>query len=440
MTTERSIGRAAGDDGPIAALPGPGHHLAMKTPRRMPRAIVALLGTFALVAALGPTGATGSAAPADAPAAAPVPASVAPAAAPAVKLALAVSGLSSPVLVTNAADGSDRLFVVEQGGRIRVIRNGVLLPTPFLDIHTKVSHGAEQGLLGLAFHPDFKHNGKFYIDFTKADGATAIDEYHVSSDPDRANAATAHRILTIGQPYANHNGGGIAFGKDGYLYIGMGDGGGAGDPGNRARNINSLLGKMLRIDINGKSGGRQYRIPASNPYVGRPGRDEIWSIGLRNPWRWSFDRVKGDLWIGDVGQSRYEEIDRASVTQAKKLGRGADYGWRVVEGLKCYKPSSGCSTGGKAKPLVVYSHKQGCSVVGGYVYRGSAIPALAARYVFGDFCSGSIWSIPRTAAAPATKVLLKSTSLSISSFGEDEHGELYVVDLAGGAIYRFEAP
>jgi glucose/arabinose dehydrogenase len=353
-----------------------------------------------------------------------------------VRLAVVASGLDHPVLVTNARDGTNRLFVVEQPGRIRIIKAGVLLPTPFLDISDGLSKGAEQGLLGLAFHPDFRHNGRFYVDFTRADGDTAINEYRVSADPDVASKRTGRRIITIDQPFANHNGGGIAFGPDGYLWIGMGDGGGAGDPGNRARDLNSLLGKMLRIDVNRTSIGHNYRIPRSNPYVGRFGRDEIWSSGLRNPWRWSFDRVTGDLWIGDVGQDRYEEIDRSSTASGR--GRGVDYGWRVMEGNHCYRPGTGCTTRGKILPIVEYSHREGCSVIGGYVYRGASVPALGSRYVFGDLCSGAIWTIPKGALRPATKVLLMDTDLQITSFGEDERGELYVMSLAG-TVYRFEA-
>ena len=353
-----------------------------------------------------------------------------------------VSGLDSPVFVTSARDGTGRLFVVEQPGRIRVIRNGVLLPTPFLDISDKLSTGGERGLLGLAFHPNYKVNGRFYVDFTRAsDGATSIYEYHVSStDPDVATRVNGRRIITIGQPYANHNGGRIAFGRDGYLFIGTGDGGSGGDPGNRAQSLNSLLGKMLRINVNGTVGTRHYRNPATNPYVGRYGRNEIWSRGLRNPWGWSFDRLTGDLWIGDVGQNRYEEIDRSRVsTTSTSRGRSVNYGWRVMEGRHCYRPSSGCSRYRKILPVVEYSHRDGCSVIGGYVYRGAAIPSLAARYIFGDFCSGLIWTVPRTAVAPATKTLLLSTSLNITSFGEDEAGELYVLDV-GGTLHRFDAP
>lgn len=359
----------------------------------------------------------------------------------AVVLTPVVSGLSNPVLVTHAGDGSRRLFIVEQTGKIRVVKNGALLPTPFIDFTGEFAQGGEQGLLGLAFHPRYETNGKFYINASLPDGDTIINEYRVSpTNPDVATRVGARRILRIDQPFENHNGGHIAFGPDGYLYIGMGDGGSGGDPGNRAQNLNSLLGKMLRININGTSPGHAYRIPASNPYVGRAGRDEIWSRGLRNPWRWSFDRRLGDLWIGDVGQGNYEEIDRSVARGTAARGRGANYGWRVLEGRHCFRPPSGCNRSGKVAPMVEYSHSQGCSVTGGYVYRGRAVPYLVNRYVFGDYCSGTIWAIPRAARAPAAKTLVIQTSYNISSFGEDESGELYVVDHAGGAVYRFAAP
>jgi glucose/arabinose dehydrogenase len=346
---------------------------------------------------------------------------------------------SKPVLVTHAGDGSGRRFVVEQGGRIRVIDSGGnLLSTPMLDISAHVSKGSEQGLLGLAFHPDFETNRKLYINFTNTAGDTAINEYRASTTNPNA-AGGARRILTIDQPYANHNGGHIAFGADGYLYIGMGDGGSAGDPGNRAQNLNSLLGKMLRIDVNGTSTGKQYRNPSTNPYVGKTGLDEIWSRGLRNPWRWSFDRQAHGLWIADVGQNRYEEVNRSTVGSGLG-GKAANYGWKVMEGRACYSPSSGCNTTGKIKPLVVYARSSpNCAITGGYVYRGTVNPALSGGYLFGDYCSGRIWTISASAAYPATPVLLKDTSLMISSFGEDEAGELYVTDLAGGKVYKITA-
>ena len=352
-----------------------------------------------------------------------------------ISLRTIASGFSSPLLVTNAGDGSNRLFVIEQGGRIKIIKNGSVLATPFLDIHKGISSGGERGLLGLAFHPNFKSNHKLYVNFTNSSGDTAINEYRVTANANRVSTTTARRILTIDQPYANHNGGNLAFGPDGYLYIGMGDGGSAGDPGNRAQNVNSLLGKILRININGTSGSRQYRIPSSNPYVGRTGRDEIWARGLRNPWRWSFDRSTGNLWIGDVGQNRYEEIDR-STKGSRGAGWGVNYGWHVMEGRHCYVPASGCNKTGKTLPIVEYTHTYGCSVTGGFVYRGSAYPMLRGGYFFGDFCSGRIWTISAGARSPATRTFLyRSPNITISSFGESESRELYVVDY-GGRVLR----
>jgi glucose/arabinose dehydrogenase len=363
--------------------------------------------------------------------------SVGPTSAAARGLELVASGFSKPVLVANAGDGSGRLFVVEQTGRIKIIEGGVVRPQPFLDLSRSISRGSEQGLLGLAFHPSFESNGKFYVNYTNTAGDTAINEYRVTTDPSVADGSTGRRIMAIDQPYSNHNGGHIAFGPDGYLYIGMGDGGGAGDPGNRAQSLNSLLGKMLRIDINGRSGTRQYRIPSTNPYVGRTGHDQIWSRGLRNPWRWSFDRKRGDLWIADVGQSRYEEVNRSNAAAGR--GRGVNYGWRVMEGRSCYRPRTGCNTSGKIQPLVVYGRASGCSVIGGYVYHGVLAPSLVGRYFFGDFCSGRIWTVLRSARTPATKSLFLDTALNITSFGEGEDGELYVTDAAGG-VRRIVGP
>jgi glucose/arabinose dehydrogenase len=346
----------------------------------------------------------------------------------------AVGGsFSSPILVTNARDGSGRLFVAEQGGRIRIItKSGAKLATPFLDIHSLVSCCGERGLLGLAFHPSYRSNGRFYVDYTDVNGNTVVAEYHRSST--NLASKTARILLRVAQPYPNHNGGMLAFGPDGYLYIALGDGGSAGDPGNRAQNIDSLLGKILRINVNTRTGSLAYGIPSSNPFVGRSGDDRIWSYGLRNPWRFSFDRRTGDLWIGDVGQDRYEEIDRA--THASGGGRGVNWGWRVLEGRACYSPSSGCSTSGKRGPIAVYGHSLGCAVIGGYVYRGTAYPAMAGAYLFGDDCSGRIWALTANGASVQTPRLLRDTSLSISSFGEGENGTLYLTDLAGGRVYR----
>jgi glucose/arabinose dehydrogenase len=343
------------------------------------------------------------------------------------------SGFDHPLLLTNAGDRSGRRFVVEQTGYVRNLANGPA-GTPFLDIHNRVVCCGERGLLGLAFHPQFASNGRLYVNYTRAaDGATVIDEYRATSNANVVSVATRRQILVIAQPFANHNGGGIAFGPDGFLYIGMGDGGSGGDPQENAQNLNSLLGKMLRIDVNGTSPGKAYVVPPTNPFVGKAGADEIWAYGLRNPWRWSFDRVTGDLWIADVGQSAWEEVDRA--TAAGGRGRGLNFGWDDMEGRHCYEPMSGCLTSGRALPLVEYAHvvtgSDNCAITGGYVYRGVHFPLLRGGYVFGDFCSGRIWIVSATTASPAVPTLLPVTVPSITSFGQDEDGELYVVSQDG---------
>jgi glucose/arabinose dehydrogenase len=402
----------------LAASAPSAHHRPMHIPQAIHR-FGALLGSATLVVALVTLGSTGTSAAAT------------------VVLRPVVSGLVAPDFVTSPRDGSGRLFVVEQPGRIRVVKNGVLLPTPFLDISDMVGYGGERGLLGLAFHPSYKTNGLFYIDWTLKSGDVAVNQYKVSpTNPDVAIRTSSRRLLTIHHPNTNHNGGMIAFDNHGYLFVGVGDGGGSGDPSNNAQNVNVLLGKILRINVNGTTGAIQYRIPGDNPYVGRTGRDEVWSFGLRNPWRFSFDRATNDLWIGDVGQKKYEEIDRAT-SASSGYGRGINFGWRAMEGRHCYSPPTGCNRSGKRLPVVEYSHSEGCAVTGGYVYRGSAVPSLYARYVFADYCSGRIWTVAKGGVSPIAKSLLMDTSMSISSFGEDERGELYVVDSAGGAIYRF---
>jgi glucose/arabinose dehydrogenase len=339
-------------------------------------------------------------------------------AAAAIKLVPVVTaGLAGPVFATSAGDGSGRLFVVEKEGRIRILAGGVLAQAPYLDIGAKVLAGGERGLLGLAFHPQYAGNGRFFVNYTRTpDGATVVAEYGVSVDPNVASA-TERRLLEIPQPYANHNGGMIAFGPDGLLYIGMGDGGSSGDPQNRAQNKQELLGKILRIDVNS---GTPYGIPSDNPFAGGGGRGEIFALGTRNPWRFSFDRGSGKLYAGDVGQGNVEEIDVVT--------RGGNYGWRIMEGGSCYKPKSGCKKTGLKLPVASYTHTKGrCSVTGGYVYRGSAVPALVGTYVYGDYCSGEIFGVKN-----GNSSRLLSTGLSISSFGEDQAGEILVVDLGGG--------
>jgi glucose/arabinose dehydrogenase len=346
------------------------------------------------------------------------------------------TGLSSPLLVTHAGDGSGRIFVVEKTGKVRIIKDGSLVGAPFIDISRSVSRGAEQGLLGLAFHPGYETNGKLYLSYTDLNGTSVIREYRVSTNPDRVNGSSGRTLLRVKQPYANHNGGHLAFGPDNLLYVGFGDGGSGGDPGNRAQSRNTLLGKILRMDVNRRTGTLPYGIPATNPYVGRSGLDQIWAYGLRNPWRFSFDRATGDLWIGDVGQGRWEEVDRASATRGRNAGRGLNFGWRVMEGAHCFRPSSGCARAGKTLPLTEYGHSGGrCSVTGGYVYRGTAYPDLVGAYLFGDYCSGEIWFVDRAAARGVAPTRARDTGAQITSFGEDEAGELYLTD-AGGTVYR----
>ena len=345
-------------------------------------------------------------------------------------------GLTSPLYLTHAGDGSGRLFVVEKAGTIRVISNGVLLPTPYLDIHTQVeSGGSEQGLLSVAFDPNYATNGTFYIDYTTNaaghDGDTVIARY-VAANP-AANAATiltTTTILAIVQPASNHNGGLLKFGPDGYLYIGMGDGGGSGDPSNNGQSLNTLLGKLLRINV---SGVPTYTIPATNPFNQTAGaKPEIWAYGLRNPWRFAFDRLNGDLYIADVGQDAYEEVDFQS---AASTG-GENYGWHIMEGLHCYSPQQGCNPTGLVLPVVEYSHAVGgCSITGGSVYRGGQYPALQGTYFFGDYCTGYLWSLQRVSGQWQMTMQL-DTGMNISSFGEDAAGELYLISYASGEVFQ----
>ncbi len=322
---------------------------------------------------------------------------------------------------------------------IRVFRAGTLLSTPYLDIRSRVAFGGERGLLGLAFHPSYATNGKFYVDFTEASTGDIIVAEFRSGSPgsDTAPASSYRQLLRINhRAYANHNGGMIAFGRDGYLYIGTGDGGGSGDSLRSGQSLRSRLGKILRIDVNGTQTGLAYRIPATNPYArSTVYKREIWSRGLRNPWRFSFDRSTGDLWIGDVGQNRYEEVDRAK--RSSGLGRAVNFGWRTMEGYACYAPSRGCKKTGLRLPVAVYGHNLGCAIIGGYVYRGP-IAILRGAYLFGDACSGRIWSVVASGATRQSRVLMADTSAAITSFGEGENGAVYMT-AANGAVYRLTA-
>jgi len=362
---------------------------------------------------------------------------------PTIQLQQIASGLISPVTVTNANDNSGRLFIVQQPGQILILINGTVLPTPFLDIHDLVSCCGEQGLLGLAFHPDYASNGFFYLDYTDVNGNTKVVRYTVSeSDPNIADRNSAFPILSQMQPFSNHNGGQLAFGPDGYLYIGLGDGGSGGDPQENAQNLQIWLGKILRVDVNGDDfpgdPDRNYAVPPDNPFVGNPDAlDEIWAYGVRNPWRFSFDRVTGDLLIGDVGQGSWEEID----FQPAASPGGENYGWDVLEGMHCYEdqPPGSCDqflNGGSTLPVLEYSHSLGCSVTGGYRYRGQLYPQLEGIYFYSDYCSGRIWGAVRQENGTWLSQELLDTQLFVSTFGADEFGEIYVANLSGGAVYH----
>jgi glucose/arabinose dehydrogenase len=342
-------------------------------------------------------------------------------------------GLNNPLGVTHAGDGSGRLFILEQPGSILVVENRALLPIPFLDIKDRVNDGNnEQGLLGLAFHPNFKDNGIFFVNYTGEGGDTFISRFNVTDDANIADPASETVLLRLEQPFANHNGGHLLFGPDGYLYIGTGDGGSGGDPEGNAQNLDSLLGKMLRIDVDH---GDLYAIPSDNPFAYGGGRPEIWASGLRNPWRYTFDRATGDLYIADVGQNKWEEINLLAVDKNGILPGGSNFGWDFWEGSHPYE---GTPTGGVTMitPIWEYDHSGGCSVTGGIVYRG-AIPEWQGIYIYGDFCLGTIWGLLRDADGVWQNTILFQTSTNITSFGEDEAGELLVVDRNGG-VFQLE--
>jgi glucose/arabinose dehydrogenase len=357
------------------------------------------------------------------PSALVVPGAMAGPAVPEVQLRRLAGDLAQPLHLTHAGDRSGRLFVVEQAGLIRVVRDGRVLPTPFLDIREKVVAGGELGLLSVAFHPRYAANGRFFVNYTAQDGRlrTVVAEYRVSRSHADVADPTERVVLEVPQPFRNHNGGLNAFGPDGRLYIGMGDGGSAGDPQKNGQRLDTLLGKLLRLDVDG---GTPYRAPADNPFVTRAGaRPEIWAYGLRNPWRFSFDPGTGRLFAADVGQNNLEEVNLVE--------RGGNYGWNIMEGSQCFR-SAPCDAAGLRLPIAEYSHALGCSVTGGYVYRGAAVRGLTGRYLFGDYCSGRLWVLTEEADGRWTMTTLLPTNLSISSFGEDEAGEIYVVDHRGG--------
>lgn len=363
-----------------------------------------------------------------------------------------VSGLVRPIGVFHAPGDTGRIFVLEKQGRIRIVdlNTNTLVATPFLDVDTITGGGtstsSEQGLLGLAFHPDYANNGLFYINHTNNSGDTVVAEYQVSGNPDIADSNSRRQILFVDQPFSNHNGGWIDFGPDGFLYVSFGDGGSANDPGNRAQDItDQRLGKMLRIDINGDDfpadPNTNFAIPASNPFVGIAGDDEIWAYGLRNAWRNSFDRETGDLWIADVGQNAWEEVN---IQPAASTG-GENYGWRCYEGNTAFNTTGCAPANTMVFPMKVYSHSLGCSIIGGYVYRGCRMPENHGEYFYADFCSSTIWSLRHDGAGGFTDFQTRTADLapggglsitSITSFGEDANGEIYICDQNGGEIFK----
>ncbi|MFN7937288.1 MAG: PQQ-dependent sugar dehydrogenase [Bryobacteraceae bacterium] len=341
-----------------------------------------------------------------------------------IRLTPIATSIDAPTDIQHAPGNPGLLYLVQQNGLIRILRNGTLDPTPFLDIRSKTRADGERGLLGLAFPPSFPQSGRFYVNYTNLTGTTIIAMY-------TAGSSTETILLQIPQPFANHNGGQLRFGPDGYLYIGMGDGGSAGDPQNNGQNRNALLGKMLRIDVESEPG--RVLIPPSNPFPNTNGtRPEVWALGLRNPWRFSFDRATGDLWIADVGQDTYEEIN---LQPASSRG-GENYGWNRMEGAHCFRAAT-CNTNGLTLPVAEYTHTGGCSITGGFVYRGRNAPGLRGSYVYADYCNGRIWALERSGAQFSNRLLLNS-GRNITTFGEDENGELYVGDASSDTIFRIE--
>jgi glucose/arabinose dehydrogenase len=379
---------------------------------------------------------------------------------PSITLTMLNNSLTQPVLVTHSGDGSGRLFIVQQSGQVLIYQSGALLPTPFLDLSTKVLSSGEQGLLGLAFPPDYENRGYFFVNYTrKPDGATVVSRFYRNLlDGNVADPTSEMVLILLDQPETNHNGGHIAFSpSDDFLYIGLGDGGGGGDPQGNSQNPASLHGKMLRIDVITLSKPlieppqpplgphkllfpaismdrpKPYLVPENNPFLDVEGyQEEIWALGLRNPWRFSFDTSSGDLYIGDVGQSSREEIDYQSAASSG----GENYGWNITEGSLCYNAPS-CDLTGLTLPIMEYDHSLGCSVTGGFVYRGTAITNLQGIYLFGDYCQGRIWGL-RYTGSEWTSTELLDTTLRISSFGEDQDGNLFVLDHSGGDLYRID--
>ena len=337
-----------------------------------------------------------------------------------------MDGFDNPLSLTHAGD--ERLFIAEQDGLIWIIENGQRINEPFLDIRDLVgTDGNERGLLGIAFHPEYEQTGRFFVNYTDLRGNTTISSFLVSSDPNKADPTSESIVLNISQPFSNHNGGGIAFGPDGYLYIGTGDGGSGGDPNGFGQNLNILLGKMLRLDIDSQ---QPYAIPDDNPFIDKDGLGEIWAYGLRNPWRFSFDALLGDLYVGDVGQNAWEEVN----FQSADSHGGLNYGWNIMEGSHAF--SEGDQTG-LTLPVAEYDHSQGCSITGGVVVRDSQLPRWGGVYLYGDYCSGQIWGLIRDEGGEWTNLALYESGARISSFGLDSSDRVYLVD-HGGTIFRLD--
>ena len=410
----------------------------------MPSVVVACLtlvvGGCALVdpaATLSPTtvAATPSPTPIATPTAAPPTATPTPSPAAAViHLDVVAKGFDQPLDIAAPSDGTGRLFVVEQVGRIRIVRDGVREDTPFLDITGRVRAGGERGLLGMALHPDYPTDGRVFVDYTDLDGNTVVSSFETSLDGDVIDPGSEKVLLQVQQPFANHNGGSVVFGTDGMLYIGLGDGGSGGDPNGNGQDLGTLLGKILRIDVDVAAGSdRPYAIPDDNPYADSAGgaKPEIWASGVRNPWRMRVDAATGDLWIGDVGQAAWEEVDVVRAGEG-----GLDLGWNVMEGTHCYQPADGCDQTGMTLPVAEYGHDQGCAIVGGVVVHDRTAPTIDGRYIFSDDCTGNVWLIDTGGDSMRVPTLVLGSGRAISAIGQDGTGAVFMTDLGSGELLR----